>query len=187
MMKDEEILELYFTRNEFAIYETQEKYEKYLLNIAKHILMDYEDAKEGVNDTYLKAWNSIPPNRPMVLSTYLGKITRRTSIDILRKKTSKKRGESECELSLSELCECITNGNTTQQLIDKKLLEESLNRFVYMLKEEHRNIFICRYYFCDSIEEIASFYNLRQSKVKSVLHRTRLKLKNYLEQEGYSL
>ena len=106
-MQDEKIVELYWKRDESAVRETQEKYENYLYKIAYNILSDKEDSNESVNDTYLAAWNSMPPHKPNVLSTYLGKLTRRISIDIFRKRNRIKRQVSEYALSLTELQDCI--------------------------------------------------------------------------------
>ena len=184
-MQDEKIIELYWLRNENAIRETAQKYEKYLNTIAYNILNDIEDSRESVNDTYLKAWNSMPPNKPTVLKTYLGKITRQISIDIFRAKNRQKRSNSQYALSLDELEECIADGNNTQQEVELKLLGKLINDFLYSLPELSRNIFVCRYYFCDSIKDISAYFSISESKVKSTLYRTRLSLKEHLESEGF--
>jgi RNA polymerase sigma-70 factor (ECF subfamily) len=186
-MQDDEIVSLYWKRDEAAISATEQKYGKYLSKIAYHILSDRGDVEESVNDTYLKAWNSIPPHKPSVLSTYLGKITRQTSIDIFRKRNSDKRKASEYAVSLSELEECVSTGDVTEQNADAHLLAESISRFLRTLSPEVSNIFVGRYYFMDSIQEIAAYYGMSQAKVKSMLHRTRIALKNYLEQEGFEI
>lgn len=184
-MQDDMIVSLYWKRDEQAIEETEKKYEHYLTKIAYNILSDLEDSKESVNDTYLKAWNSMPPHKPGVLSTYLGKITRQVSIDIFRKRTSDKRQASEYAISLSELEECVSGGDTTAQNVEVHLLAAAISKFLYTLSPEARNTFVGRYYFMDTIHEIASYYGMSESKTKSMLHRTRLKLKAYLEQEGF--
>jgi RNA polymerase sigma-70 factor (ECF subfamily) len=186
-MQDDMIVSLYWKRDEAAISETEKKYGKYLFKIAYHVLSDLEDSKESVNDTYLKAWNSMPPHKPSVLSTYLGKITRQVSIDIFRKRNSVKRQASEYAVSLSELEECVSNGDVTEQSVDVHLLAESISRFLRTLSPEAGNIFVGRYYFMDSIQEIAGYYGMSQAKVKSMLHRTRIALKNHLEQEGFEV
>lgn len=184
-MQDDKIVSLYLKRDETAIRETEKKYSRYLTKIAYNVLADWEDSSECVNDTYLKAWNSIPPHKPELLSIYLGKITRQVSIDALRKRKSKKRQASEYLLTLSELGECLSAGNTTEQDADLHLLSGAINSYLYTLSDEARDIFIGRYYFMDSIREIASYYNMSQSKVKSMLHRIRIGLKKHLEQEGF--
>lgn len=184
-MQDDMIVTLYWQRNEQAIQETDHKYGRYLSKIAYNVLKDLEDSKEIVNDTYLKAWNSMPPHTPSVLATYLGKITRQLSIDMFRNRNRKKRQMSEYTLSLSELDECISNGNTTEQSVNLHLLAETINTYLYSLSHEARTTFVGRYYYMDSIKEVAGYHSMSQSKVKSMLYRTRQGLKAYLEQEGF--
>lgn len=184
-MQDDKILDLYWQRNEAAIRETEVKYGHYLTKIAFHILSDWEDAKESVNDTYLSAWNTIPPQKPNFFLAYLSKITRRISIDLYRKRTRDKRKPSEYTVSLSELEDCLVAGNTTEQEIDLKLLAKAINDYLETLPVEARNLFIGRYYFADSIREVASYCNMSQSKAKSMLYRARIGLKTHLEQEGF--
>ena len=184
-LEDERIVALYFDRNETAIDQTEKKYGRYLLKIAFNILADREDSQESVNDTYMAAWNSIPPHRPQALSTYLGKLTRRISIDLLRKRTAQKRDPGEYVLSLEELDNCITDGDTTLQAVECQQLAAALEVFLRSLWQEARNVFIARYYFLDSVKEIASYCHITESKVKILLHRTRQGLREYLEKEGF--
>ena len=186
-MKDEEIVALYWQRDEATIRETEKKYGHYLSKIAYNILSDIEDSEESVNDTYLKAWNSMPPHRPGVLATYLGKIARQLSIDIFRKRNREKRKASEYALSLSELEDCVSGGDTTGQSVDLNLLAEAVNDFLYKVTPEARTLFVGRYYYMDSIKEISAYHGMSESKVKSILFRTRKGLKNYLEQEGFDV
>ena len=184
-LEDSKIVALYFDRNETAIDQTQKKYEKYLMKIAFNILADREDSQESVNDTYMAAWNSIPPHRPQALSTYLGKLTRRISIDLLRRRTAQKRGPGEYALSLAELDGCISDGDTTVQTVECQQLATALEAFLRTLGPEARNVFIARYYFLDSVKEIASYCHITEAKVKILLHRTRQGLREYLEKEGF--
>ncbi len=184
-MQDDRIVAMYWQRNESAIRETEKKYGRYLLKIAQNILCDLEDSKESVNDTYMRAWNSIPPHKPCVLSSYLGKITRQLSIDILRTKSRVKRQASEYAVSLSELEDCIPNGNTTEQNVDLHLLADAINKYLGTLSKDARTTFMGRYYYMDSIKEVAAYHNMSESKVKSMLYRTRQGLKAHLEQEGF--
>ena len=186
-MLDSEIVTLFWNRDENAIMQTQKKYERYLIKIALNILSDIGDAQESVNDTYLAAWNSIPPHKPDVLSTYLGKLARRISIDIFRKRNREKRRESQYELSLSELGECLAGGDSPEQQVDAKLLSEAINRFLQELPEEARNLFVGRYYFLDPLKEVARYCDMSESKAKSILFRTRNSLKIFLEKEGFYL
>ncbi len=186
-MQDEMIVDLYWKRDESAISETERKYGRYLSKIAYNILSDWEDSKETVNDTYLKAWNSMPTHKPSVLSTYLGKITRQLSIDAFRTRNRDKRKHSEYAVSLSELEDCISGSETTEQSIELKLLAEAINTYLYTLPAEARNTFVGRYYFADPIREVADYYGMSEPKVKSMLYRTRQGLKESLEKEGYEL
>lgn len=186
-MEDERIVSLYWDRDETAIRETEIKYDRYLTKIAYNILNDTEDSRESVNDTYLAAWNSMPPQKPTVLSTYLGKLTRRISIDRFRYRNRDKRQASQYALSLSELDECVSGGNTTEDAVNLKLLAEAIGNFLRTLPEETRAAFVGRYYYLDSVREVAAYCGMTESKCKSLLHRTRLSLKDYLTKEGFDL
>ena len=186
-MKDAEIVALYWDRNEAAIQQTEQKYAAYLSKVAYNILSDFEDSRECVNDTYLKAWNSMPPHSPCVLSTYLGKITRQLSIDMFRKKHSTKRYASEYALSLDELGDSFSDGTTPEQVLDAKKLDEAINHFLRTLPHEARNAFIGRYYFFDSLKDVAGYCGMSEAKAKSMLYRTRQSLKAYLVKEGFDL
>lgn len=186
-MEDSQIVRLYWDRNEDAICQTDRKYGKYLSKIAYQILADREDTQESVNDTYLAAWNSIPPHKPDILSTYLGKLTRRISIDLFRKKTSQKRSAGEYALSLEELGDCVPGSDTTCQEVEAKLLAEAITAYLMTLPDQTRHIFIGRYYYMDPVKDIAAYCHISQSKVKILLHRARQGLRLYLEQEGYAL
>ena len=183
-MQDQQIVQLYWDRDEEAIKQTQQKYERYLSKISYNILASLEDSKECVNDTYLAAWNSMPTHRPAVLSTYLGKITRQIAIDVFRKKNSIKRYTSEYALSLSELGDIFSSEETPEHICEKKLLDEAINQFLRTLPEDARNVFIGRYYFFDPLKKIASYCGMSEAKIKSLLYRTRQKLKEYLTKEG---
>lgn len=184
-MEDHEIVALYWDRDENSIAQTQRRYGGYLYKIAFQILTDRLDSEESVNETYWRAWNSIPPHRPGVLRTYLGKITRQLSIDRLRSRGREKRRGSEYALSLSELEECVSAGDTTQEQADLRLLVQSIEVFLSTLPPEARTTFVGRYYYLDPIRDIAGYYGMSQSKVKSLLYRTRQGLKKHLEQEGF--
>ena len=186
-MKDAEIVELYWQRDENAIRQTAEKYEAYLSKIAYNIVSDAEDSRECVNDTYLAAWNSMPEQRPNVLSTYLGKLARQISIDRLRRKTSRKRSASEYALSLSELEDCFADRSTPETALDARLLDAAINAFVRALPEDARRVFIGRYYFFDPVKTVASYCGISEANVKTTLYRTRQKLKKYLVEAGFEL
>lgn len=184
-MTDERIVELYWNRDESAVAQTQSKYGRYLTKIAYNILTDMEDSLESVNDTYMYAWKSMPPHRPSVLSTYLAKITRRVSIDILRKKSRDRRVPSEYTFSLSELEDCISDQGTVEQTMEAEELAKVITQYLKTLSPDARQLFIGRYYFLDSLKDVAKYCGMSESKAKSMLYRTRCGLKAYLEQEGY--
>lgn len=183
-MEDERIVKLFWTRSENAIAETSAKYGKYCYVVAYNILSSAEDAEESVNDTYLDAWNSIPPHRPAILSTFLGKITRRIAIDRWRGRDAKKRGGGEVALTLEELAECVSSGYDVEREIEERELIGVLNTFLGKLSVDERDVFICRYFFLMSVSEICEKFGFGQSKVKSMLSRTRKKLRDNFVKEG---
>jgi RNA polymerase sigma factor, sigma-70 family len=184
-MDDQRIVELFWQRNEAAITETQKKYGNYCRSIAGNILSRNEDVKEVVNDAYFGAWNAIPPHRPENLSTFLGKIVRRLAMKKLRYEAAQKRISSEATASLDELESCIPSSLRTEAHLEHTELTESINCFLETLKPEERRVFLRRYWFCDSIQSICSRYHYSQSKVKSMLMRTRNKLAVWLRKEGF--
>ena len=186
-MKDHGIIDLYWERNETAIVRTSEKYGGYCHTISYNILNNDEDAEECVNDTWLGAWKSMPPQRPNNLATYLGKITRNLSLNRLKQYTTEKRSGSQTVLALSELEDCISSSTTVEQIAEEEALVDSINRFLYAQPKQKRNIFIRRYWYLYSIRDIAGTYEMSESKVASMLFRMRSELKTHLEKEGISL
>ena len=174
-------------RDERALRETENKYSAYLRKIAYNILGNDDDASECVNDTYLAAWNSIPPHKPENLITYLSKLVRRYAIDTYRRKTRQKRYCSEYTASLSELAEILPGGERPDEVLDAKLLTKSMEDFLRSISDDARQVFVARYYFLDSVTDIGRTFGMTQSKVKTLLHRTRTKLREHLEREGYSV
>ncbi len=183
-MDDERIVALYWSREETAIKETASKYGSYLHSISYGILANREDAQECVNDTYSDAWNTMPPHRPSILSTFLGKITRRISIDRWRKRSAEKRGGGELPLALEELEDCVSGEGSVEDEVIRRELIKRFNDFLDTLPATERRMFLCRYWYLDSIETIAQQFGFSQSKVASMLRRTRLKLRTLLEKEG---
>lgn len=186
-MEDSEIVALYWQRDQRAIQETQRNYGRYLAKIACSILSNREDGEEIVNDTCLRAWNSIPPNRPDSLSAYLGKIARRLAIDALRRRGREKRVASAYAVSLSELEECIPGRGGAEDRLELSLLAQAISAYLRTLTPQDRNVFVGRYFYMDSLKEVAAYYGMSESKAKSRLHRTRLGLKAYLTQEGFTV
>ncbi len=183
-MEDKQIVDLYWQRDERAIAETAAKYGNYLHSISRQILRNAEDAEECVNDTYTDAWQSMPPHRPSVLRTFLGKITRRISIDRWRKYSAIKRGGGETALALEELSECVSGAGDVETEVERLHLQRKLNEFLLHLPQIERQVFICRYWYMDSTADIAKRFSFSESKVKSMLYRTRNKLREMLKKEG---
>lgn len=184
-MEDQQIVALYWQRDQQAIAQTERKYGQYLTKVAYHILYNLEDCAESVNDTYLAAWNAIPPHKPQSLCAFLSKLTRRISIDLLRKKQSAKRGGGEYELSLEELSQCLPGGSDPETETNGKELVRAIEKFLLEQPEKTRNVFIGRYFYMDSVKEVARYCGLTESNAKVLLHRTRLTLGDYLKKEGY--
>lgn len=184
-MEDSQIIELYFKRKEEAIKETDSKYGSYCFAIADNILHNAEDAEECVSDTWLKAWNAIPPGRPTVLRMFLAKITRNLSFNRFHARNAEKRGGGEVHLVLEELAECIANESDTESEYIAKELEQSIRSFVRELPEREGNVFVRRYFFTEPVAVIAKRYSMTDNHVMVVLSRTRKKLKEHLSKEGY--
>ena len=186
-MDDNKIVELYLSRDETAIKQTAEKYGKRLKSIAYNIVEDVQTSEECENDTYLEAWNSIPPHEPRTyLFAFLARITRHIALDFCKERKRLKRSAFICELS-AEMEQCIPAKHDTEDHLDAIVLSDAINKFLATLSEEKRNIFVRRYWFMDSIGSISQFYGISQSKVKSTLFRTRNQLKEYLDKEGYKI
>lgn len=186
-MDDNQIIELYWARSENAITETSDKYGKYCHCIAYNILRNHEDSEECVNDTYLKVWEIIPPHRPERLATFLGKITRNLSLNRYEQYNAKKRGAGQINLALEELEECIPSSNNVERIIDDMELTDIFNHFLSKLTPETRKLFMRRYWYLNSVKEIAEAYGITESRVKVSLFRTRKKFKLFLEKEGINL
>ena len=182
-MTDAQIVEMYWNRNEQAISVTSEKYGTYCYSVAYGILHNEEDSKESVNDTYMSAWNSMPPHKPEILKTFLGKITRRLSIDKWRRKNAEKRGGEIAEV-LDELSECISPSGDPIAETEKAMLDNTINTFVRELRDTEQRVFLCRYWYAEPVKDIAKRFGFSESKVKIMLMRTRNKLKARLDEEG---
>lgn len=184
-MTDEKILQLFFLRNEDAIKEIDKKYGSYCFKIANNILNNREDAHECVNDAWLKAWESIPPIHPLHLDLFLAKIVRNLSINKYKSKLTHKRGKGEIALVLDELEECIAGHSDVETTFTANELNATINNFVRDLPEREGNIFIRRYFYSESIKNIAKRYHISENNIRVILNRTRNKLKIKLQKEGY--
>ncbi len=185
-MDDNQIVALFWSRDEAAITESGVKYGKYCHYIAYQILNNEEDAQEIVNDTYLKAWSTIPPRKPTSLKSYLGMIVRQLSANRVDRITAEKRGNGQLPLVLDELSECIP-AEREDCKIEAAQLQEALNRFLHSLPKKTCNIFIRRYWYVSSISEIAKEYGMKENSVTVLILRTRNKLKDFLLKEGFEI
>lgn len=183
-MEDNEILTLYFQRNEQAIGESEKKYGKYCFSIAHRALGTKEDAEECVNDTWLAAWSRIPPAKPDSLRAFFGRITRNLAVSRFRRLSAEKRGGGQISLAADELAEILPASTPTpDEEAETKELTEAVGRFLRSLPEKECSTFLCRYYFLYPTEEIAKKQGLKENYVRTLLSRTRAKLKDYLEKE----
>ncbi len=185
-MEDEKIIALFFERSEEALRETEERYGAYSRSIAMHILNSREDAEECVEDSYMKLWETIPPERPDSLKAYLGRIVRNISISRLRKKNAEKRRD-DMEVLFSELEDCIPSGNDVEAAVDHIILTEMINRWLEGEKAENRKLFVNRYWYGCGNAELAIRFGMSESRITLKLHRMRGRLKKYLEREGVSV
>lgn len=184
-LEDREIVELFWTRSERAIAESNAKYGSYCFAVADNILESKEDSMECVNDTWLRSWNVIPPKRPDKLKLFFAKITRNLSIDKIRRRTAQKRGMGNFETALNELEECISGDSFIDDALDKKLLSECIEAFLQSIAKRDRQFFLRRYFFTDAVSDIAARFGVSENAVSVSLHRTRAKLRKHLEKEGF--
>ena len=183
-LEDIDILDMYFKRQESALDETRLKYGKRLYKTSMNILYNKEDAEECVNDTLLKAWEAIPPSRPVMFGAFLAKIARNISINKWELRGAAKRGSGETNLFLGELEECLTSlSGQPEKEYEAQLVTEAINSFLRTIKKPSRVAFVLRYFHGESISDISKRFQMSESKVKSILFRTRKKLRAYLEKE----
>ena len=183
-MNDLQIVDLYWQRNSDAIDYTAQKYGNYCLSVAKNILCNFQDAEECVNDTWVGAWNTMPDNRPNNLRIFLGTITRRLACSRIRMDYAQKRGKGQIPLILEELDTCLPTSPSAAHIVEAKELEEYINAFLHTLPKQECNIFLRRYWFAESINQISHRYDSNPNTIKSSLYRSRRKLRAFLEKEG---
>ena len=179
-VEDNRIVELFWQRDERALEEAERKYGSYCRTVADRVLNDPQDAEECVADGFLDAWNRIPPHRPSALGAFLGKIVRHIAIDRLRKRSAQKRGGGEVFLALEELEECIPDGSDVEREFQQGELAKGINAFLASLPDTERQVFLRRYWYMDSVEQLCQRFSFSESKVKTMLYRTREKLRGYL-------
>lgn len=186
-MDDNEIIELFLTRDEGAIQAAAQRYGAYCASIAKGILGDQGAAEECVNDTWLKCWQSIPPQRPRSLKGFAGRIARNLALSARRADSAQKRGGGQVELALDELGDVVSGGETPEGALDRAAFREALDGFLAALPDRHRNLFLRRYWYLDSVEQLAKRFGMSKTQVTTTLHRLRMKLRVHLQQEGFEL
>ncbi len=186
-MEDEKIIELYWQRDEEALRQTNQKYGSFCYYVAHNILKDDEDSKECVNDTWFKTWTVIPPKRPEYFQAFLGKITRNLSLDRYRKNHASKRGGGSMDVIYEELKECIADRTCEEARTDTIVITDALGKFLKEISKDARIIFVRRYWYADSVAQIAERFGMSESKVKSSLMRSRNRLKAFLEKEGITV
>jgi len=185
-MEDSMIIEMYWNRNESAIEETDKKYGSYCFAVANNILNSKEDSEECVNDTWLRAWNAIPPKKPERFRVFLARITRNLSFDKYKMKNASRR-KGEMLYILDELSECISSGSTADDELDMKLLSESINGFLKTISERDRTVFLRRYFYAEAVTEIAERMSITPNNVSAILARSRAKLREHLTKEGFEI
>lgn len=183
-MDDKSIIQLYMDRSERAISETDIKYGSYCRTIARNILYDRGETDECVNDTYLKVWNAIPPQVPLIFKAFIGKIARNLALNMYEKKTASKRSNGQVESSIDELAECLDSGNDIEAGLERKEVIAALNEFLSRLEKNKRIYFMQRYYYMKSIKEIAEDNNISEGSLKTMLCRIRNDLKKYIAEKN---
>ena len=184
-MEDQQIVEMFLQRDENAVVHTERKYSNYCRSIAANILSSREDADEALNDTWLAAWNCIPPHTPKCLRTFLGRLTRNISLKKVRSDNTLKRGAAEVRVVFEEVEEWLASDDDTEQNISEQALADSINGFLAAISDTERNVFVRRYWYMQPISEIAESHGFSESKVKSMLFRIRKKLYNKLKKENF--
>ena len=184
-MSDEEIIELYFQRDEAAVSATSDRYGPYCYSIAHRILHSAEDAWECVNDTWLRVWNCVPPQRPRCLRPFLAKITRNLAFDRFKRERAHKRGDGELQLALDELDECAAGASDVESEVLSAALKDCIHRFLRGLPARKRDVFLRRYFYVEPTAAIAKRYGLREGNVLMILSRTRKELRDHLKREGF--
>jgi len=186
-MEDEQIIALYLKRDEQAVSETERAYGGYCFSVANNILCCDADAEEVVADTWMKAWNSIPPQHPKSLKLYLARITRNLALSTWRSRSAGKRGGGQVLVALEELGDCVSGDGDVSHALDKKELGKAISDFLRSQNARDRAVFLRRYFYMEDTEEISRRFGLRESNVLQILSRIRRRLKHYLIQEGYDL
>ena len=186
-MQDNEIVRLFLDRSERAVAAAEEKYRSYCFKIALNILGSNEDADYCVNEVFLKAWEQIPPQEPRMLSAFLAKITRNCAINMLKQSGAQKRGGGEVKLVFDEISEMVSGNSNVEREAENREIIKEIERFLNKQSALKRDIFICRYWYCDSVRDIAKQFSTTENNVSVILTRTRIKLREYLQKRGFEI
>lgn len=186
-LDDSEIIGMLFDRDEDALAAIKDKYGGYCSTIARNILENNEDTEECVNDTYMRVWETVPPEKPKRLSAFLAKITRNLAIDRYRRDHSQKRGGDETELIFEELEDCVSGGSSVEATAERREMIAAVNRFLGRLPAKNRIMFVSRYCYCESVRSIAFRFGVKENSVSACLNRTRAQLREFMKKEGYEL
>ena len=186
-MEDAQIIQAFYDRDEGAISASREAYGRYCAAIVRNILDSEEDVEEVLSDTWLRAWNAMPPQRPSILSAFLGRITRNLSLDRYKAARAEKRGGDSFPAALDELSECVPAKSNVEQTMDERELGQAIDRFLRTIPEKQCSLFLRRYWYAESISQIAERYSLKENTVKSILFRTREQLRKFLQKEGVAV
>ena len=184
-LMDRDLVQRFFERDENVLADVEARYASYLFTVANNILHNAEDSEECVNDAYLSAWQKIPPYRPPVLLTFLAKITRGHAIDRWRQRKSLKRGGNQYTMPLDELADVVAGNENVTATVEVSELAASISTFLAAERKLVRRVFVCRYFYCDKIDDIARMVGRSEGGIKAMLHRTRAKLKEKLMKEGW--
>ena len=186
-MQDKDIVRLFLERSDSAVAAAEKKYRGYCYKVALNILGSGEDADYCVNEAFLKAWETIPPQQPRILSAFLAKITRNCAINMLKQSAAQKRGGGEAELVFDEISEMVSGNSDVERDAENRELINEINRFLTKLPAMKRDIFICRYWYCDSVRDIAAQFSTTENSVSVILNRTRKKLREHLQKRGFEI
>lgn len=184
-MEDSQIVQLFWDRDPRAVEAAAAQYGGYCTAVARNILGSAEDAEECVNDAWLAAWNSIPPHRPVLLSTFLGKLTRNIALNRLKRDRADKRGRGDASLALDELAEVVSDRDTVETELARRALLAAIDAWLGGLPAKKRGLFVCRYWYFDTVADIAARYGMRENHVSVTLNRLRADLRKYLRERGF--
>ena len=186
-IEDQDIIQQFWERDENAVREASKKFGTYCKSIARGILNNHEDSEECVNEAFMRAWESIPPKKPNSLCTFLGRITKNIALNRIKSSKTEKRGGGELALVYEELEDIISDTKNVEDALERKEMMSAISRFLRKSKENERQVFVLRYWYCSGVDEIAREIGIKEENVYVILSRMRIKLRDYLKKEGYDV